>query len=184
MADERQLNHLYEGMEASEAEMAVYRRGLGDRLLEQRSWRDYLSWWQLLLAPALALLLWVAFPPEKAPTWYQSSSLEALLAGAEEVAASQLRSQAEQAFQREEGQAAANARALLILTMEREGAAIDLASEGLEQEPRPEFRRFYLEWLLDRFDHYQWNTARYEALMEQEDDPVCLSLYEAFLEAA
>lgn len=183
MADEPQLKQVYRAMAASDSEMADYRSRLATELTNQpRSWHNALSWWQMLLIPAFGLLIWFAVPQSQQPNWYEIDSLESLLSQTHETSSVALREQAQVAFDQYQGQVSANARALLVLTLEGEGQAIDLASEGLHTEPRPEFRQFYLEWLLDRWDHYQWNTERYEQLMETEEDPVCLALYATFLE--
>lgn len=180
MADE--LKHLYKEIEASDAEMAQFRRNLGATLQQTRPrFYDAFAWWQLLLVPAFALLLVIGLPRER-PQWTNTESLDALLESVQRSSQTAIRKQAQTMLTQGDGIAAANARALLVMTSEQETIAIDLASEGLNREPRAEFRQFYLEWLLDRWDKHQWNKSRYEALMEQEDDPICLALFQTFLE--
>jgi hypothetical protein len=182
MADKHPLKSLYRDIEAGTNEMAAYRENLAEKLDLAKPVRRF-AWWPALVAPAIVLMFWVTLAP-KTPSWQNVEQLDTLLQSTQEAERQVLYRQAQQTISSKDGLPAANARALLVITMESESKAIALASEGLSSEPRPEFRQFYLEWLLDRWDRYQWNTERYEALMEQENDPLCLALYATFLESA
>ena len=63
----------------------------------------------------------------------------------------------------------------------REGELIDLAHHGLLDEPRPEFRAVYLEYLLDHADERYWDAAHLERLMDRETDHLCYDLFRQLL---
>ncbi|PCH62143.1 MAG: hypothetical protein COC19_03250 [SAR86 cluster bacterium] len=58
------------------------------------------------------------------------------------------------------------------------------SAQGLVEDPRPEFRAYYLEFLLDYADEDFYNIDYIEALMEQETDPQCLYLLGRLLKLA
>lgn len=57
-------------------------------------------------------------------------------------------------------------------------------AQGLVEDPRPEFRAYYLEYLLDYADEDHYNIAYIEALMEKEVDDECLYLLGRLLKLA
>ncbi len=57
-------------------------------------------------------------------------------------------------------------------------------AQGLVEDPRPEFRAYYLEYLLDYADEEHYNIAYIEALMEKEEDEECLYLLGRLLKLA
>jgi hypothetical protein len=72
---------------------------------------------------------------------------------------------------------------VLVLT-QPEGKALEAAARGVLSDPRPEFRSFYLEYLLDYADSFELNAEKIEELMEDEDDEVCFDLYARLLKMA
>jgi len=94
-----------------------------------------------------------------------------------------LRRKAERLEQRGRGRERYNATLVLVLT-QPEGKALEAAARGVVTDPRPEFRSFYLEYLLDYADSFELNAEKIEELMEDEDDEVCFDLYARLLRMA
>jgi hypothetical protein len=69
-----------------------------------------------------------------------------------------------------------NACVILCLTEPIDQIA-ECVTGGLEDDPRPEIRAFYLEQLLEHADEYQYNTGMIEELWDRETDSTCRSLY-------
>lgn len=76
-----------------------------------------------------------------------------------------------------------NAIAILCLTQKPEDA-IQMAAKGLLEDPRPAFRAFYLEFLLDNADEHRFNPDLIENLMDKEVDRHCLSLFKDLFKLA
>ena len=72
---------------------------------------------------------------------------------------------------------------LLCLTQPAE-QALRHAAQGVQEDPRADFRFLYLELLLDRGDEHSYNVQRIEELMDREDDRQCLRLYRTLLHLA
>ena len=62
--------------------------------------------------------------------------------------------------------------------------AVMFAGRGIMEDPRPEFRAYYLEYLLDNADEYRYNRALLEENMDREEDSQCLLLYKQIFKAA
>jgi len=74
---------------------------------------------------------------------------------------------------------------LLIVTMLGIEANHILASaEGLVEDPRPEYRIYYLEYLLENADEEYYNLDYLEQLIDREEDPECLYLLGELLRLA
>jgi hypothetical protein len=182
MADQS-LKGRYRGVAAERAEMAHYRSRLAERLASQT---PAAGWPPLLYAAApvaivvtlLAILLAV---PAGGPVLPQTRLAEVQALAGE--ASPELMARARRLLERGQPLDRDNARMLLCL---REGGeeALRLAGEGLATDPRPEFRFFYLELLLDRADEHWFNRVRIERLMDREEDRGCLRLYKDLLRLA
>jgi hypothetical protein len=170
MADEPLKSH-YRGMEADEAEMARYRARLAERLTTPRRWPGWLPAASIAAAAAVLVLLWVALPGQGLPQ-QDLEEIQALAESRPEKA----RERARMLVLRGESQDRWNALALLSLT-EPEQVAVHYAAQGLQEDPRAEFRCFYLEYLLDHADEYQYNVTLLENLMDREPDRLCFKLY-------
>ena len=181
MADE--LKSLYEQIGANETEMARYRGRLADRLPTSsapQAWRPLLACAATLIAVASIAVLLVT-----------RSHQETSLPQTQLVELRQLADEASPALIRRARILAAqdhapdrwNAIMLLSLT-ESSDQAIRYAAQGVQEDPRLEFRLFYLELLLDQADEYAYNPERIEALMDQENDRQCLRLYRSLLHIA
>lgn len=71
---------------------------------------------------------------------------------------------------------------LLVESLLGNGAESRLASaEGLVQDPRNEYRIYYLEYLLENANEDYYNAAYIEQLIEQEENEECLYLLEKLL---
>jgi hypothetical protein len=176
MADK--LRSLYRQVGADEAEMAGYRRRLAERLPLTR---PLLGWRPLLVgAGALAaLMLAIILLPTSQQAVLSRSRLDELKELAAEAPPSLIGKATTLA---EQGRAEErwNALMLLCLTSSCE-RSVSYAAQGVQEDPRPEFRFFYLELLLDRADEYRYNPQRIEELMDRENDRQCLRLYRSLL---
>ena len=181
MADESELKELYEGIEASPEEMAVYRARLADKLENRPSlspWR-----WSWVAGPiAAGLIVWALFVPTIPDLSQQSlDELQSLVASTPDR--DDLDSMARQASTKGNELARYNATMLVCLTSAN-GEALPEAAQGAVSDPRAEFRAFYLEYLLDYADAYQLNSEKIEERMDAETNAICLDLYARLLDLA
>jgi hypothetical protein len=178
MADK--LRSLYRQIRADEVEMARYRSRLAECLPNSRpllTWRPLLAGAGVLAA---ALLIAAVFLPRNSQeTAFSQSRLDELRELAAQ-APSSLISRATTLAEQGRAEERWNALMLLCLTSPGERSVI-YAAQGVQEDPRPEFRFFYLELLLDRADEYRYNPQRIEELMDREDDRQCLRLYRSLL---
>ena len=65
---------------------------------------------------------------------------------------------------------------MLLCLVETKDKAAGYAGRGLDEDPRPEFRAAYLEFLLDNADEHRYDAAEIESLMDRENDSICISL--------
>ena len=174
MANERELKELLRDTEVSEAEVERYREALALRLASQRQrHRPPLLLWAVPLAAAVlaAILLWPR------PTLHEVAlaDLETRLSRdpvrTEALARDLLGSN---------GIGGLNAAWVLSRIAPFE-EAVEHAAFGLQNDPRPELRRFYLELLLDTTDGYVYNRDLVDALIDRETDPHCLLLFRHLL---
>jgi len=182
MADEH-LRSLHRDIEADEAEMAAYRGRLAGRLEEAGAHRTRRVAWAASGAVVVVVaILVLAVPWSRPGPVFPQTGLDELktLAGA---APPTLGAQARAQVSDGQPQDRLNALMLLCLT-ERGEEAAPYAAEGLEHDPRPDFRFFYLEHLLDHADEYRYSVERIEQLMDRETDRGCLSLYRTLLDIA
>ena len=56
------------------------------------------------------------------------------------------------------------------------------SAQGLLEDPRPEFRAYYLDYLITYADEAYYDIDYLEALMDRESDPECLLLFEELLQ--
>jgi len=184
MADEP-LRSLHRDIEADEAEMSLYRGRLAGRLetvgADRKRRALPLASGAAAVAMAIAALVFLL------PRWTEHRvfpqtelvELEALAANAPSTLVARARALVT------EGQPQDRLNALMFVCLtERDEGAAPYAAEGLEDDPRPEFRFFYLEFLLDHADEYLYNEERIEQLMDRESDRGCLRLYRTLLDIA
>lgn len=184
MAIEPDLKDLYRGLEADQEEVDRYRERLTLRLNEshiqdvmtpnERSFRPaYLS----LVASVFVISL-VGVYYFSRPVFPQQSidELEAL------IASNDSESLRQQALHYRDGNDlnALNANMILALGADAE-QSVGLALRGLQIDRRPEFRREYLELLLDKTEQISIDPSELETVMENENDAVCVALYKLLL---
>lgn len=178
MAHEPDLKTLYRGMAADEAEMSKYRRNLKSKLPTKSMLG---RWWLPTLAvvglTAISFMAW--WPPAQADLF--DKNLEGLRAMAVSPDAGMWTQKARLEMNSGEVGKQLNASAFLCMVLPYAEAA-PVAAKALQQEPRAEFRVFYLETLLDEADEYQINVDLVEKLMDGEEDELCFRLYSALLE--
>jgi len=167
------------GIEADEVEMARYRARFATRLKEPR--RLVSKWKPLVLAATAALLIFV-FVPSFDKNEFANLELAHLEAMAG-TASPELKARAQELLQGDPSIARSNALMLLCMTENYEDGIL-LAAQGVQQDRRPEFRFFFLEYLLENADEYSYNAARIEELMDSEGDEDCLVLYKSLLRIA
>lgn len=172
MADQHDLKSLYKGIDVSEEEMLAYRVKLAQSLPISRSYFSMVR--PIFVLCALALAVYLFYPRtalnqrnlDELNQWVSQNPKEAVRAAKVHL--------------NEAGLAGDNAAMVLALTSPEEDA-MSVVSKALRNEPRPEFRLYYLEYLLDRTDSYFFNPEILDALMEKETDPYCLRLYRQLL---
>jgi len=194
MATEFNLKHCYRDIDAKADEVERYRAELAARLsaqhnddnphvspptvhsLRSRLWTKHLAMAATLVFCMIGFIGYLSMPefPQQ-----EFDEIQALLASSDLVSLQQ------RALRQNEGSSmnALNANMILSLTQDTE-QAIEGAFRGLEFDPRPEFRREYLELLLDRSEEVIFNANYLEGPMEQERDEVCLMLYRLLLKTA
>jgi len=182
MAIEPDMKDEIRRIDASEAEMARYRHGLAARL-DQRAARRRFAPWPWLMAAAAAVLIFALLPAEESPfaAPRELAELEALVQQSGDAEA--LRRQATRQANAGKGWTRWNAMMTLCL-LQPDGDAIQTAADAVLEEPRPEFRAYYLEYLLDFVDERPLNAALIEDVMARETDPLCFDLFEALLRLA
>lgn len=201
MAD-KQLNDLYEGIDISEAEVAILREKLALQLslrvnnetvagyAKRSSWlstakNHLLHFWlkPAYIAGSLAAVF-IVFLVTNQSSLLNSNSLQDIQSF---VAAN---GNHQELFNRaEEMQASddelARLNGLAVLSLLGSAASHKMASaQGLVEDPRPEFRAHYIEYLLDYADEDLYNIGYIEALMDKEEDEECLYLLGRLLKLA
>ena len=171
MADDS-LKDAYRNIEAEAVEMAVYRTRLAGRLPN----RFILSGWWLALAGAAALCVLVLLgrtflQPAKFPQWELGELQQAVMVGNPE----KLLAQAHELATNGKGRDRLNSFLVLCL-LQPPKKGVSAAAEGLVNDPRPEFRFFYLEYLLDFADEKIYDVKLLEYLMDREQDLQCRRL--------
>lgn len=159
--------------DVDEREMARYRARLGETLASRRAPRPPIPLWAPLaaavgvVAAALVLLGPGHGLPQRDLDEIESLAEEAsprILALARGLA--------------EEGEGLDRWNALMLLTLtEPTERAVRFAARGVQEDPRADFRFFYLEFLLEEADEYRYNLEILESLMDRETDSRCLRLY-------
>lgn len=168
----------FEHIRAGDDEIRQYRNNLED-LLPQR--KPFLArWWPAIATPVLAAAVWFFFfqttpipvfeyPDELQEYAQQHTDPDGLLAKATRWET--------------DGSPQQRLDALFIRgVLSEESDTVRLATRGLITDPRPSYRLFYLEVLLDHADGYQFHADELEARMEQETDRDCLNLYGKLLD--
>ncbi len=182
MAGEHELKQLFEGMEPSEQELAAYRSRLA-ATLESRSRRTRGWVWLWAGGPllaSLAVIVWLVSTPHGLPQ-RTLEELRTLVTVTSDLEG--LRETAQRLEKSATGLDRHNATMMLCLT-QPDGEALQAAASGVVSDPRPEFRSFYLEYLLDHAEAFELNPDRVEELMEAEEDALCLDLYARLLSLA
>ncbi len=182
MADQHELKQLYEGIEADEVEMARYRNRMAAKLQQAKPKPTPLRWFWLgapLLAGLAAFFL-ISTPRAE----MDQQSLEQLrFTVAASADPQQLKARAESLRLHGNELIRLNANMILCLTQPN-GEALELAAKGAIEDPRPEFRAFYVEYLLDHANGYQLSLEKVELAIDSEADPLCLELYGDLLKMA
>jgi len=204
MAD-KQLNDLYEGIDISEAEVAILREKLALQLslcannetvasnAKQSSWlstakNHLLQFWlkPAYIAGSLAAVavVFIVFLVTNQSSLLNSNSLQEIQSF---VAANgnhqELFIRAEEMQASEDELSRLNG--LAVLSLLGSAASHKMASaQGLVEDPRPEFRAHYIEYLLDYADEDLYNIGYIEALMDKEEDEECLYLLGRLLKLA
>ena len=170
MADES-LKRLLKTIETEEAEMQRYRARLAPRL-RRRPRFTWLIPIGVTATAALAFLLFLAWPRQ---ITFSPLDMDQVRAMARD-SSPEVREQARTAAREGKGESRWNANMLLCL-VETKDTAAGYAGRGLDEDPRPEFRAAYLEFLLDNADEHRYDAAEIESLMDRENDSICISLF-------
>lgn len=182
MANEPELKKYYANIRAHEEEMARYRARLAGPLARKRPRASRLNHVWFGIAVTAAIILAFLLLPARKTIFPQKRlvEIEALVDSGDTGELSQL---ALQQMNTAQGTERLNAMMVLCLTQPA-GEAVRVAAAGALADPRPRFRSFYLEYLLDFADEYQLNTALIEERMDSETDKECLYLYGRLLKLA
>lgn len=183
MAAEHELRDALRGLEPTAEELARHRAALAERLDERRRFGRVGRWSiaaaaAVLLAVSSLILLRAPDPSFQQETLSEVRGLVASTARPEELAVAAARAQASGS-----GLAPHNGRMVRVLALAPE-ATVGEAAEGAVLDPRPEFRAYYLEWLLDRADGATIDPEEVAVLLDREGDPLCVALLEELLDVA
>lgn len=170
--DNESVKDYYRGIQASDAEMARFRAHLAQRLPVSKDHPVLLRIVVPAAAVAAALVFLVLRDPGLRFSQLELSELEIVAANASPEVVAKAHKLAAQG----DGLDRWNACVILCLTEPMDQIAGCIAG-GLEDDPRPEIRAFYLEQLLERADEYQYNIEMVEDLWDREIDSTCRSLY-------
>ncbi len=174
MADE--LKQVYAHIDADPSEMATYRQRLAQQLLApKRPQRPRWPWLALVAAVLGGAFLWRYFQPRPLHQ-LDLAAIEQRVEFADPSARQQLLAEARRDFSAEDPLTHRNATVALCLLLPGE-EAIELAAEHLMTEPDPRYRALLLERILDLADDQGFASDHIEALMDREDDELCLKLY-------
>ena len=181
MADQPWLKDAHAHIEADDAEMTAYRDRLAEHLPKRHS-----GWLRFGFPAGLALVasaatLWLIFQPQQMWSQNDIDQLQQMVADSSNL--DRLRAQAQRVRAEGAGLAHWNAGLVLCMTLPTD-EGVWIAAEALQDDPRPQFRAYYLEFLLDYADEYQFNAAKIEALMDDEVDTLCLHLFRHLLRIA
>lgn len=166
------LKEPYCQIEANDAEMARFRAEFARRLPVRKGRPSLVKILVPAAATAVALILLVLRDHSPDFAQLELDELEALAA----TASPDIVEKAQVLATRGEGLDGLNACVVLCLVEPVDQAAPCIA-KGLENDPRPEIRAFYLEQLLERADECQFNLDMIEELWDQETDEQCQRLY-------
>ena len=175
------MKELLGTVKADETELSVYRARLAARLDQESpaaSPPSFWSIWRLAASGAAAVahlaVTLIGLRPPGSPAFTQTdlSEVEALAASSNP----RIIDGARVALTNGDDLARWNARMVLCLTNSSD--CVELAADGVQEDPRADFRFLYLEVLLDRADERRFDTARMEELMDRETDLGCLRLYD------
>ncbi len=152
MDDERKLASVLANISASEEEMVAYRSRLSRKLLERKKTIPWSLLWVPLAACAILALLLMAptrtFGPEAFDDFQNWVGQVPDIGELEQNAMQQIQT----------GSESNQLNAMMVLCLLRSGEdAMSVAAQALKQETRPDFRAFYLEFLLDHADRYRFN---------------------------
>lgn len=173
MVSEPDLKSLYEGLAPDDQEMARYRQALQPKLQPRQRLPLWRSWtWALAGAAAL---IWLAVFLAQKPATFQQESMADLSAMVTATDAQVLTAKAKHALTKADDLQRFNAMAVLCMVLPV-NEAITIAGQALQEDPRTEFRVFYLEYLLEEADENLINAHKVEELMDREDDALCLRL--------
>jgi hypothetical protein len=170
MADES-LKHLYESIEAEEPEMEHYRARLAPRLCKPRRFR-FLFPFGIAATAVVALLIFLVVPRHND---FSQLTLDQIRMLAIHGSPDQI-SKVKELIRYSSGNARWNETLFLSLT-ETQGRAMQYATRGIQEDPRPEFRSAYIEFFLDNEDGHRFSMSEVESMMDREYDNTCLYLF-------
>lgn len=182
MVDPNELKALFEDIEAEPGELQAYRSRLAENLGEGRAKRPWIPFLLPLLAFCLLAALYLGRPNESQPQLSWSNRGPAEVVNLAESDPQTFREAAQKVLRKDhKSEAYYNAITVLAATSSDE-EAVQYAARGLLEDPRPEYRYYYLEYILENADEYRWNREKVEALMDQENDPEVIQLYHDLLD--
>lgn len=174
MADS--LKDLYSNTEPDDQELHLLRAGLRQKLPPQP--RPVFSLWLpaagLLTAAAIVFVLFMPQPGQDDPFFL--SELQVMVAHHPNDALAMA-----DRWQEKDGLHRLDAMMIRVLSAP-EGDAPKIAAEAILEEPRPEFRTAYLEYLLDHADEFIFDPTVVETLIDRETDPVNIKLFQTLLD--
>ena len=177
MANES-LRDVLESIEADETEMQRYRSRLAPKLCRRPRFY-WLAPIGVAAAAAMAFWIFLAWPRQ---INFSPLSLDQVHTMARR-SSPEILEKARTLVREGKGEARWNANMLLCL-VDPKDRAVEYAGRGLEEDPRPEFRASYLEFLLDQADERQYDTADIERNLDREEDSICIALYQELLRIA
>ena len=166
------LKDSYHRIETNDAEMARFRARLAQRFPVRKPIPLFVK--ALIPAAVVVSGVLISLHLGEGPGFPQRELAE--LEELARTASPAVLSKAEKLALKGDGPDRWNACVLLCLTEPMDQIA-DCVTEGLQEDPRPEVRAFYLEQLLERADEYQFNAEMIEELWDQEADEQCQRLY-------
>jgi len=190
------LKNVYDGIEPAERELTQSRQRLGhlleaaarQKIAQQKPIRHTWFSWPQILRVSVACMVLVAVA---ATGWrqYRLASFEALeLVSLQAFVErngdhTQLYREAKEMENSQEPLRKLNG--LYILSaLGRENENILASAQGLIEDPRAEFRAYYLDYLLTYADEAYYDVDYIEALIDRETDPDCIELLYELLDLA
>ena len=175
MAEQPNIRQILSSIETDPAEMARFRQNTAALLAAGAPRRRFSGGWWFAAAGLAAVLVlgWFFRPGDPV---FRVEPLEELCDLVRRHQSDSLRRAAYGYLRKGTERQRENANMVLCL-LEPDESGLARASQGLSLDPRPEFRAFYLEFLLDHTDDRRLNLDLLDTLMDGEQDTYCLHLY-------